>query len=141
MVNDDNVFFIDFQGARKGPLAYDLASLLIDPYAGLTESQQVVLYNYYVDSLTQKIYLDSEQFYEGFLHLSLQRNMQILGAFAFLSHVKQKTFFSKYIFPAACSLAAVLNKIPGRPYCILSGLVDNIIEQLQKENVYQTVMI
>ncbi|MBC8317007.1 MAG: phosphotransferase [Desulfobulbaceae bacterium] len=141
MVHKEKVYIIDFQGARMGPLAYDLASLLIDPYAGLSESQQETLYRYYIDSITQKVVLDPDLFYEGFLHLSLQRNLQILGAFAFLSQVKGKDFFKQYIFPAAHSLAALLGKIPGNTYPFLAGLIKEIIEQMEEENIYRTVII
>ena len=80
-------------------------------------------------------------FYEGFLHLSLQRNLQILGAFAFLSQMKGKDFFRQYILPAAYSLAVVLKKFPGNPYPFLARLIGEIIEQLEEENVYRTVII
>jgi aminoglycoside/choline kinase family phosphotransferase len=140
MVYKDKVYIIDFQGARMGPLAYDLASLLIDPYAGLSESQQQALYQYYFDSITQEIALDQDLFYEGFLHLALQRNLQILGAFAFLSQMKGKSFFRQYILPASYSLASLLGKIPSNPYPILAGLTGEIIAHVEEEDVWRTVM-
>jgi len=32
MIKNEQIFVIDFQGARLGPPSYDLASLLFDPY-------------------------------------------------------------------------------------------------------------
>jgi N-acetylmuramate 1-kinase len=133
MVHEKNVYIIDFQGARMGPLGYDLASLLIDPYAGLTASQQEKIYLYYIECMSQRIALDPDQFHEGYLQLALQRNLQIIGAFAFLSQIKGKKFFKKYIFPAVCSLSSLLDRLPGIPYPYLTQLVMEIIERLEKE--------
>ena len=43
MLKDNQVYFIDFQSARTGPLQYDLASLLIDPYVRLGQTLQAEL--------------------------------------------------------------------------------------------------
>ena len=51
MLRGKDPFIIDFQGARKGPIQYDLASLLIDPYVGLSESLQEELFEYALDRL------------------------------------------------------------------------------------------
>ena len=40
MLKGGRWYFIDFQGGRLGPVQYDLASLLIDPYVGLTPAEQ-----------------------------------------------------------------------------------------------------
>jgi len=40
-------FFIDFQGMRLGPAAYDLASLLCDPYINLSLPEQEFLLDFY----------------------------------------------------------------------------------------------
>lgn len=135
MVHEEKVYIIDFQGARMGPLGYDLASLLIDPYAGLTASQQEKMYLYYIECMSQRIALDPDRFYEGYLQLALQRNLQILGAFAFLSQIKGKNFFKKFIFPAVYSLSSLLDRLPGMPYPYLTRLVMEIIERLEKEKV------
>ena len=138
MVKNDKVFIIDFQGARLGPLAYDLASLLIDPYAGLTEDQKEVLYNYYVEQVSQRFQLKPYLFYEGYCYLALQRNMQILGAFAFLSQKKGKDFFKQYIFPASQSLFNLLRQLPNKKtYPCLTRLMGEIIEQLEREELYR----
>ena len=52
MIQQDRVRFIDYQAGRLGPLAYDLASLLIDPYAALPDTVQDELLEHYLDTLT-----------------------------------------------------------------------------------------
>ncbi|MGE4560827.1 MAG: aminoglycoside phosphotransferase family protein [Desulfobulbus sp.] len=106
------VRFIDFQGGRPGPLAYDLASLLIDPYTALDPAMQEHLFVVYLQALHEEIDYDPEQFRQEYLLLALQRNLQILGAFAFLSQVRQKPFFSQFLAPALDSLGGLLAK-PG----------------------------
>lgn len=112
MVKEERVHFIDFQGGRFGPLAYDLASLLLDPYAALPATLQDHLAGIYLDELSREIHYDPEQFRREYLFLALQRNLQILGAFAFLSQVRGKPFFARYLRPALTSLAALL-ALPG----------------------------
>ena len=49
---------IDFQGGRLGPLGYDVASLLIDPYVNLSPAWQAELLDYYLDLLTSRLEVD-----------------------------------------------------------------------------------
>lgn len=92
--------FIDFQGGRFGPLGYDLASLLIDPYSSLDSSLQEEFENIYINEISKHIEFDSALFRKEFQILALQRNLQIIGAFSFLSQVRGKTFFAGFLKPA-----------------------------------------
>jgi aminoglycoside/choline kinase family phosphotransferase len=111
MVRQGRVRFIDYQAGRSGPLAYDLPSLLIDPYAALPRQSQDDLLERYLDALTALIPYDRRQFQREYVSLALQRNMQILGAFAFLSKQRDKPFFRQYIKPALRSLQTLLAKV------------------------------
>ncbi len=104
MINDNNPVFIDFQGGRMGPAGYDLASLLIDPYTGLSDEFQDSLFSYYSTKAVGRIFTDHEQWRKQYEYLALQRNMQVLGAFSFLSRECGKLFFEDYIVPAFTSL-------------------------------------
>lgn len=99
---------LDFQGGRLGPLAYDLASFLNDPYVGLPVATRDELFDYYLRRLAERAPELAPGFTEGYLWLALQRNLQILGAFAFLSKVKGKVFFRDYLVPAAVNLNRLL---------------------------------
>lgn len=114
--------FIDFQGGRPGPLAYDLASLLIDPYAALPPALQDHLLDRYLEELNRLIPYDPVRFRREYDALAAQRNMQILGAFAFLSRVKGKPFFARFLAPAAASLAERLTRPTFAPYPGLAAL-------------------
>jgi aminoglycoside/choline kinase family phosphotransferase len=100
MLKEGRCYFIDFQGGRLGPVQYDLASLLIDPYVGLAPEEQAHLLDYALQRMARRRPLDAARFRRGFAACALCRNLQVLGAFGFLSTVKGKTQFIRYI-PAA----------------------------------------
>ena len=129
IVKDNTIRIIDFQGARLGPLAYDLASLLIDPYVALNQKEQRMLTDKYLDAAGALIDLDREDFLAGYDYLALQRNLQILGAFAFLSGIKGKVFFRQFIPGALASLREILNGPAGLNFPGLLALIEEIITQ------------
>ena len=100
MIHDGRPWFIDFQSARPGPLQYDLASLLIDPYVTLPRDVQGQLLNFALEKIGLNASFDKNAFMHAFRYCCISRNLQMLGAFGFLTQVKNKKQFKKYI-PAA----------------------------------------
>jgi aminoglycoside/choline kinase family phosphotransferase/dTDP-glucose pyrophosphorylase len=94
---NDRFYIIDFQGGRLGPVQYDLASLLIDPYVNLSKDVQNDLFDYFLDQYRHVVEVNIQQFEDTFKYCRLFRNFQMLGAFAFLSENKGKKSFQKYI--------------------------------------------
>lgn len=111
MVKDDSIFFIDFQSARKGPLEYDIASLLIDPYVELNNIQKKIILAYLIDKLSRNKNFDAKRFKHCYKYCCVARNLQILGAFSFLSKIKKKKKFEKYIPYALNTLKEHINLI------------------------------
>lgn len=116
MIKDDRIRIIDFQGGRLGPLAYDLASLLLDPYMALSSRVKRTIKEYYFSRLREIVSYDPAQFEREYFLLSLQRNLQILGAFAFLSRKRNKVFFARFIGPALQTLNTLLAKPEAADY-------------------------
>ena len=81
------------------PPAYDVASILWDPYAPLRDDLRERLLVYYLGRMTEKAsaWYKAAEFTESLLCCRLQRHMQALGAYGFLSMVKGKTYFLKHI--------------------------------------------
>lgn len=104
LVRNQDYYFIDFQGARLGPLQYDLASLLIDPYVKHPRSLQHDLLEYYLGRLQDFVSIDKASFVRAYNYCAINRNLQILGAFAFLSQEKGKKDFEAYIPQAVVTL-------------------------------------
>jgi NDP-sugar pyrophosphorylase family protein/aminoglycoside/choline kinase family phosphotransferase len=92
---DGSLQLIDYQGARMGPSAYDVASILWDPYYRLEENMRERLVDYYISKIEDKF--DADYFRETLNVCRLQRHMQALGAYGFLSSVKGKKYFLKYV--------------------------------------------
>lgn len=104
MLKDDQVRIIDFQAGRIGPPGYDIASLLIDPYARLSSKLQEELLDYYLDRIGAHNGLNRHRIHVSYPYLAVQRNLQIIGAFAFLSGKKRKVFFSQFLMPSLIML-------------------------------------
>ncbi len=93
----NKIYIIDFQGARLGPLCYDLASLLHDPYVMMPIKMVDKLKRFYITNLKQYISISEVEFERQFRLLSVFRLMQALGAFAKLTLEFKKIWFKNYI--------------------------------------------
>jgi N-acetylmuramate 1-kinase len=95
--SDGILHVIDYQGSRLGSIYYDLASLLLDPYIGLEDGAIDELLRYYH---TRSLHTSSFEVMRGaFLLAGMQRVMQALGAYCFLSRVKGISSFAEHITP------------------------------------------
>jgi aminoglycoside/choline kinase family phosphotransferase len=130
MVMNEKLGLLDFQGARLGPLQYDLASLLLDPYVELGEVVQEELLAYYLGRIQGLITLDPQEFREVYPFVALHRTMQILGAFAFLSKGRGREYFRQYIPPAVKNLRALLGDQLFAPYKKLRRVVFEEIHRI-----------
>ncbi len=138
MISDNKIFFIDFQGARLGPIQYDLASLLTDPYVNLDAATQDLLINYSADKLgqmisTEKFTLNKPKFIIGYRYCSITRILQSLGAFAFLSKVKGKPFFEQFIPIALNNLYQLLQSQQTNQFHVLTQTVKNALISLNSK--------
>lgn len=129
MLQNEQPYFIDYQGGRLGPIQYDLASLLVDPYANLPESLQWQLFSYAIKKVQHRIDFDPNLFRNGFCLCAVSRNLQVLGAYAFLSQIKGKKQFEQYIPLAAISLMRNLSCLKGLSLPKLETLAAKIIEE------------
>ena len=126
MIKDGGLRFIDFQGGRMGPLAYDLASLILDPYVDIEEPIKQELIAFYLDQI-EKIYpLDRKRFLHEYPYVAIHRIMQMLGAFGFLSTIKKKRYFADYIPAAVRNLKQMLKPDHFSACRNLRRVVDNL---------------
>ena len=126
MVIGGKIGILDWQGGRLGPLAYDLASLLIDPYTGLSLRERDEIFQHYLRFLNKYESRLLEPFKKYFPYLAIQRNLQILGAFSFLSKVRGKPFFKDYISPALKSLQHLLEDLKDPQLSPLKDAVNSL---------------
>jgi len=111
--------FIDFQGMRYGPAAYDLASLLCDPYVMLDEPTQTALLNHYLSRSPNAAAIRA-----GFHAAAIERLAQALGAYVRLGSLPGMERFLRYLRPAATQLRRALRHVPGLP--ILTRAADEL---------------
>jgi len=130
MVHNNHLRVLDFQGARRGLLHYDLASLLKDAYVWVPPPVQEKLIDYYIELLCDcgVAVSNPEEFCMLYRLAGLQRSMQALGAFAFLSRKKGKIWFEQYIPPGLHHLSTALKERKDFP--VLGDLVQCISDTL-----------
>jgi len=114
MLKDGDVYFIDYQGGRRGALQYDLASLLYDAKADIPQSVRNELLEYYLDELENYHQTDRKEFKAYFDGYVLIRIMQAMGAYGFRGFYEKKEHFLKSIPFALQNLSYLLdnNNIP-----------------------------
>lgn len=97
MVYDGRCYFIDFQGGRRGPLQYDLVSLLYQVKAQIPQDIRNELHNYYLKEISRYAdpkELEFEKYFPAFVFLRL---MQVLGAYGFRGIIQRKKHFLESI--------------------------------------------
>jgi aminoglycoside/choline kinase family phosphotransferase len=93
MLRDQQTFFLDYQGGRKGALQYDVASLLYDAKADLPPAVRQELLDYYLDQVANFTQLDREAFMRHYYAYVYVRIMQALGAYGFRGFYERKPHF------------------------------------------------
>ena len=99
----NDLTFIDFQGMRLGPAAYDLASLVYDPYVTFTEGERRALVALYAKTAGRP------EFEKVLPYAAVQRLSQCLGAYGRLASVGQPQF-GKHVVPALTNLLDAADK-------------------------------
>ncbi len=127
MLFDDQPYFIDFQGARLGPLQYDLVSLLYQAKAALSPELRNRLTDYYVDILKSEYNINPDAFKSHLPSFVYLRLMQVLGAYGFRGLIQKKPHFLQSIPFALAALRNHLEMFPlGENYTYLSKVLHDI---------------
>jgi aminoglycoside/choline kinase family phosphotransferase len=106
LVNDDKVFFIDYQSAMQGPLMYDVISFLFQAKANFSTIFQQEMLDYY----WQKFPIEEQiQLKESTPYLQLIRFLQVLGAYGFRGLVQKKAHFLESIPQGITNLTSFIN--------------------------------
>jgi len=95
MLHEGRLHWIDFQDARMGPAAYDLASLLRDAYVDVPSE----LRDEMAEEFRQKAVPGEprEVFRRRFDLTSVQRNLKALGTFGYMATVRSNPVYLPYI--------------------------------------------
>lgn len=113
MVHDGSPWFIDFQGGRRGPALYDLASFLWQARAGFSDELRRELAGVYLESARRYHSMGTDREFELNLRvMALFRTMQVLGAYGCRGVVQQKVKFIESIPRAVDNLRRLLEHLP-----------------------------
>ena len=104
MIKDGQPYFIDFQGGRRGPTQYDVASFLWQAKANLSPELREHLIDAYLDEL-EKITITNHQspitnkaaWRAALPHFVLFRTLQVLGAYGYRGYFERKQHFLESI--------------------------------------------
>ncbi len=109
---EGNPLFIDFQGGRRGPCYYDLASFLWQASAKYSHKLRRRLVKVYYEALKQYTEVPNIRTFVNRLSLFvLFRTIQVLGAYGFRGYFEKKEHFIKSIPPAMQNLRELLSDI------------------------------
>ena len=100
MIKDDEPCFIDFQGGRRGPVQYDLASFLWNAGTHFSAEMRRELEEVYIDALRLFEPVPSvDEFYERYRMITLVRLLQECGAYGFRGIFERKQIFLDCLKP------------------------------------------
>ncbi len=97
MLVEGNPWFIDFQGGRKGPVYYDVASFLWQAKANFPEELRNELIHTYIESLRKYQSVNEADFVKQLRQFVLFRTLQVLGAYGFRGYFEKKPHFIQSI--------------------------------------------
>lgn len=117
MIVDNEPYFIDYQGGRKGPLQYDVVSLLYQVKAKMPQELRDELIGYYKKQLSKSCRdtrpsVSTSEFEKYFAAFVLLRLLQVLGAYGFRGLIQKKLHFMQSIPYAIREIINVNKKWP-----------------------------
>ncbi len=97
MLHEEKFYYIDFQGGRKGPLQYDVASLLFQAKAALPDHIKEKLIDFYISQLQKRFTFTAGLFSDRLKGFILLRLLQVMGAYGFRGWFEGKPHFLESI--------------------------------------------
>ena len=130
MFYNNQPYFIDFQGGRKGPIYYDVASFVWQAKANYSEELREELLKTYLDALRHYMPVDETYFRQQLRHFVLFRTLQVLGAYGFRGYFEKKPHFLQSVPYAIDNLRRLLRE-PFKEYPYLSKILTELTQMRQ----------
>ncbi|MCQ2174010.1 MAG: phosphotransferase [Bacteroidales bacterium] len=125
MMKDGEPYFIDFQGGRKGPIYYDVASFIWQARSRFSQELKDILIESYLESLKKFTDVDENDFREKLRIFVLFRTLQVLGAYGFRGYFEKKPHFLGSV-PYALGSLKKLIAVPFTRYPYLNDVLDRL---------------
>lgn len=133
MIVNNEPYFIDYQGGRKGPFYYDLVSFVYQAKAAIPPAIRESLINTYKEALKPYYQVDDALFSQQVALFALFRNLQVLGAYGFRGLIEQKAHFISSIPYAIQGLQQLLQSNDYSAYPYLQGILESLVEKYHTE--------
>jgi aminoglycoside/choline kinase family phosphotransferase len=95
MIKDESLYFIDYQGGRKGALQYDISTLLFEARTNISTEVREKLLNYYIEGISRykKGNFNKDEFLSTYNFFAMVRQFQAMGAYGLRGWVEKKPLF------------------------------------------------
>ncbi|MBO4475670.1 MAG: phosphotransferase [Bacteroidales bacterium] len=130
MVKDGKSWIIDFQGGRRGPIYYDVASFIWQARSRFPDDLKQELIRTYLRALRSYKQVDEEHFRGRLRLFVLFRTLQVLGAYGFRGYFEKKPHFIASV-PYAMSNLRTLLQTPFSSYPYLDSILRQLTEMPQ----------
>ena len=127
MIKDGEPCFIDFQGGRRGPVQYDLASFLWNAGTHFPKPLREELEQVYLRAQEEFRPVDADDFHRRYRLITLVRLLQETGAYGFRGIVERKQLFLDCI-PGVLRSLHELASVPFGRYPYLTELLLRLSE-------------
>ena len=134
MVKEGEPYFIDFQGGRRGPIYYDVASFVWQARSRYPENLRKEMVQTYLTALKGYTEVDEAVFYERLRLFVLFRTLQVLGAYGFRGYFEKKPHFLASVPYALSNLRKLLQK-PFVEYPYLNEILTTLATMPQFNNI------
>lgn len=131
MIKDGSPWFIDFQGGRRGPCYYDVASFLWQAKAGYPDELRNELIDEYLDAAEQYREIDRGLFKKTLKQFVLFRTLQVLGSYGFRGYFEKKPHFMQSVPFALKNLRQLLEEDSFTEYPYLSKMLHELVDMKQ----------
>ncbi len=131
MLYKDAPYFIDFQGGRKGPFYYDLASFVWQAKANYSAELKEHLINVYKEELAKYKNVSEDEFRDKLRLFVLFRTLQVLGAYGFRGYFEKKPHFLQSVPYAIDNLRKLIHNASFENYPHLQSVLESLIDLKQ----------
>ena len=136
LLQDGEPWFIDFQGGRRGPIYYDVASFVWQARSRFPEQLKQKLIQSYLRALRTYQDVDESRFYDRLRLFVLFRTLQVLGAYGFRGYFEKKPHFLASVPYALANLRTLL-QTPFTDYPHLNDILVQLTGMPQFNEVQQ----
>ncbi|MCQ2369531.1 MAG: phosphotransferase [Paludibacteraceae bacterium] len=138
MIKDNEPWFIDFQGGRKGPIYYDLASFVYQAKANFSDSLRSELIDAYIKSASKYTDINRDDFFKTLSYFVLFRTLQTLGAYGFRGLVEHKAHFIQSIPFGINNLKGLLTSMDFSELPYLKSVLEEVVVTYKEPFVNNT---